>query len=187
MSVEPTAEWTGVTGGLTAADLDHLPDLPPHTELIDGGLVFESPQRRFHEETLTLLRLGLKLTVPPDLFVVREMSIVLGDRQRPEPDLSVIERRVVGDGNEMWYPGDAVRLVVEVVSPESRGRDRTRKPQLYAAAGIPHFWVVEESSDRPVVYVYELDPSRQAYNLAGIYHDRLKLNVPFSIDIALED
>ncbi|WP_396992343.1 hypothetical protein [Nonomuraea phyllanthi] len=30
-------------GGFTAEDLDHIPDLPAHTELIDGSLVFVSP------------------------------------------------------------------------------------------------------------------------------------------------
>ena len=37
-----------------------------------------------------------------------------------------------------------VMLAVEVVSPESEARDRHRhrKPQLYAHAGIPHFWLV---------------------------------------------
>lgn len=29
-------------GGWKADDLDRLPDLPPHTELIDGSLVFVS-------------------------------------------------------------------------------------------------------------------------------------------------
>ncbi|OWA14688.1 hypothetical protein B9W68_11140 [Streptomyces sp. CS227] len=31
--------------GYTVDDLLTLPDLPPHTELIDGSLVFVSPQR----------------------------------------------------------------------------------------------------------------------------------------------
>jgi hypothetical protein len=34
--------------GYTVDDLFTLPGLPPHTELIDGSLVFVSPQRDFH-------------------------------------------------------------------------------------------------------------------------------------------
>ena len=35
-------------GPYTAEDLDRIPDLPPHTELIDGNLIFVSPQALFH-------------------------------------------------------------------------------------------------------------------------------------------
>ncbi len=34
--------------GYTVDDLFTLPDLPPHTELIDGSLVFATPQNNFH-------------------------------------------------------------------------------------------------------------------------------------------
>ena len=38
-----------------------------------------------------------------------------------------------------------------------------------------------------MVYVYELDPATQSYAVTGIYHDRLKLTVPFEIDIDLSE
>ena len=43
-------------------DLFTLPDLPPHTELIDGSLVFVSPQRIFHTFAIDLLVNGLRRT-----------------------------------------------------------------------------------------------------------------------------
>ena len=185
MSVEPVPEWIRPDRGFTAADLDHLPGLPPHTELIDGGLAFMNPQRFFHLMTVRRLEAGLLATVPPHLEVLREMSVVLGNRQRPEPDISIIETAAIGDGDQTWFPVSAVRLVVEVVSPESQTRDRERKPQLYAEAGIPNFWVVEENAGEPVVYVFALDPARSAYELTGIHHGRLKLTVPYVLDIDL--
>lgn len=66
-------------------------------------------------------------------------------------------------------------------------RDRHRKPQLYAEAGIPHFWRVEFVDDRPTVYVYELDPATKSYVPMGIHHDRLKVSVPYEIDIDLTE
>jgi Uma2 family endonuclease len=79
-------------------------------------------------------------------------------------------------------------LAVEVVSPDSEERDRERKPQLYAKAGIVHFWRVEDGGDgKPVVYVYELDPATHSYAITGIYHNQLKLAVPFHIDIDLTE
>jgi len=77
-------------------------------------------------------------------------------------------------------------LVVEVVSPDSEERDRKRKPQLYAEAGIPHFWRVEKGEGRlPVVYVFERAPATGTYVATGIHHDRLKVSVPFAVDIDL--
>jgi len=173
--------------GFTADDLDHLPDLPAHTELIDGSLVFVSPQASFHSLIITVLENGLRRTVPIDLRVRREMSVILGLRQRPEPDVIVIRATAdLGPDVTAYQAAEAV-LTVEVVSPDSETRDRERKPQLYAAAGIRHFWRVEQNGGQPTVYVYELDPATGAYALMGIHHDKLRLSVPFEIDIDLTE
>ncbi|GAB3272711.1 Uma2 family endonuclease [Kineosporia babensis] len=182
---EPVPLWLTPQGGFVATDLDHLPDLPPHAELIDGGLILMSPQRRFHSRAIDLLAAGLRHSCPDSLDVAREMSVILAERQRPEPDLSVVKISALGDGSETWYPAEAVVLAVEVVSPDSQVRDRERKPQLYAAAGIKHYWRVEEEQLAPVVYVYELDPASGAYVATGIYRDRLKVALPYEIDIEL--
>ena len=80
-------------GGFTAEDLDRLTDLLPHTELIDGSLVFVSLQANFHTLMMDLLVNGLRRSASADLRVRREMSVILGRRQRPEPDVSVSARR----------------------------------------------------------------------------------------------
>ncbi|GGT34996.1 hypothetical protein GCM10014713_30820 [Streptomyces purpureus] len=74
-------------GGWTADDLDRMPGLPPHTELLDGGLFFRSPQTYFHMATLRLLGGLLLAQAPSDVEIIREMSTKLGKRDRPEPDL----------------------------------------------------------------------------------------------------
>ncbi|MEV7013892.1 Uma2 family endonuclease [Streptosporangium sp. NPDC051022] len=173
--------------GFTADDLDRIPQLPAHTELIDGSLVFVSPQASFHTLVLYLLETGLRRTASSDLRVRREMSVVLGRRQRPEPDISVIRASAEQSSQQTAYQAQDVVLAVEVVSPDSEDRDRNRKPTLYAQAGIPHFWLVENQSGRPAVYVYELDPVARSYVLTGMHHDRLKLSAPFDIDIDLTE
>ncbi|MFE3441768.1 Uma2 family endonuclease [Nocardia sp. NPDC059180] len=174
-------------GGFIAEDLDRLPDLPPHTQLIDGSLVFVSPQAKFHMLMITLLDSVLRQFVPGDLRVRREMTVTLAREQRPEPDVLVVRAEADGGPDLTSYRAADVVLVVEVVSAESRTRDRERKPQLYAKAGIPHFWRVENVDGRAVVYVFELDPATGAYAPSGIFHDRLKISVPFDIDIDLSD
>jgi hypothetical protein len=46
---------------------------------------------------------------------------------------------------------------------------------------------VENQAGRPTVYVYELDPATKSYAIIGIYHDRLKVSLPFEIDIDLTE
>jgi len=174
--------------GYTVDDLYNLPDLPPHTELIDGSLVFVSPQRKFHSLAMYLLENGLRRTVPDDLRVRREMAVVLSPRTVPEPDISVVRAEADADHRQTRYEAKDVVLAVEVVSPDSVERDRDTKPHKYARAGIPHFWRVETSGDdHPVVHVYELDTTTMAYVVTGIHRDHLKLSVPFHTDIDLSE
>ncbi|MBB6548843.1 Uma2 family endonuclease [Nonomuraea rubra] len=171
--------------GFVAEDLDRIPDLPAHTELIDGSLVFVSPQANFHMLAVSLLEAELRRAAPANLRVRREMSVILDRDQRPEPDLCVVAADAVEGRRQTFFEARDVSLVVEVVSPESQTRDRQRKPSLYARAAIPHFWRFEDQSDKLVVYVYELDPATKCYVPTGIHHDRLKLTVPFDVDIDL--
>ncbi|MGY5001575.1 Uma2 family endonuclease [Streptomyces griseus] len=190
MTAEPTtahsSRWpVPPQDGYTVDDLFTLPDLPPHTELIDGSLVFVSPQRDFHSTMIDLLMTGLRSTAPPEVKARREMTVVLDRRNAPEPDISVVRTEAVTGLDVTRYQAADVLLAVEVVSPDSEARDHEAKPHKYATAGIPHFWLVEMTGtdQRPVVRVYELDPVTKAYALTGIHHDRLKTGVPFPVDI----
>ncbi|MEV5337812.1 Uma2 family endonuclease [Streptomyces sp. NPDC052676] len=172
-------------GGWTADDLDKLPNLPPHTELIDGSLVFVSPQTFFHSRAMRLLDNALLTQVPDGLDVMREVTIKLDERNRPEPDVLVYRAEAETGPRQTWLRPEDVVLAVEVVSDDSEERDREAKPLKYAKAGIRHFWRVEENKGLPVVYVYELDPATSTYALTGIFHDKLELTVPFPIEVDL--
>ncbi|WP_438291699.1 Uma2 family endonuclease [Streptomyces sp. HUAS TT7] len=179
-------EWARPpAGGWTADDLDRLPNLPPHTELIDGSLVFMSPQTSFHMLAVRLLEYSLLSQVPEGLDVYREFSMLLNDRNRPEPDVLVCRKGADTGPRRTRLLSEDVVLAIEVVSEESQERDRETKPLRYAAAGIQHFWRVEEDKGLPVVYVYELDPATKAYGPAGIYHGKLRVSVPVPISIDL--
>jgi Uma2 family endonuclease len=179
-------EWfyPGPPGGWTADMLDHLPpDAPGHVELIDGGLVMRPPQTAWHMFTLRLFEGAL---CPPRRFeVVREMTVTLGLRQRPEPDLMLVRASAYTDEVTSFKPGD-VHLAVEVVSKESRDRDRTTKPIKYSDAGIKHFWRIEKENGLPVAYTFELEPVVKAYVPTGIHHKRLQTFIGFDVDIDLD-
>ncbi|MFI9385129.1 Uma2 family endonuclease [Kutzneria sp. NPDC052558] len=181
--------------GWRAADLDQLsPDGPDgmfdalkHIELIDGELIVMSPRTEFHQRVIIGLWFELKRQVPAEFTATTEMDIILGERQRPCPDVSIVSAAAAAQVSRTYYVPEDVLLVVEVVSKSSEIRDRETKPRRYAEAGIRHFWRVENDGGRPVAYVYELDPATRTYSLTGIFHDRLKTTVPFAIDIALTD
>ncbi|GAA2407578.1 hypothetical protein GCM10010433_02770 [Streptomyces pulveraceus] len=95
-SEAPEPRWAvPPVGGWTADDLDTLPNLPPHTELIDGSLVFQCPQTLFHLRTVDLFNWQLQSLVPHDLEVVREFTIDIDRCNRPEPDVIVVDGEIV--------------------------------------------------------------------------------------------
>ncbi|GIE83725.1 Uma2 family endonuclease [Actinoplanes regularis] len=172
--------------GWYADDLDHLPEAPRHTELIDGALVFMmSPQRAWHSRAVSALLFALSEQAPTGVEVEREMTIRLDDRNRPEPDL-LATRAPCYNPNLTYYTPDQVLLVVEVVSPESAHRDRTVKLRKYAEAGIANYWRVEDEDGSPVVHAYELDEPTRSYVATGIHRRGLRTTTPFAIKLDLD-
>ncbi|MFJ6510753.1 Uma2 family endonuclease [Streptomyces sp. NPDC091406] len=189
MSIEPDASeprWAvPPEGGWTADDLDTLPNLPPHTELIDGSLVFPCPQTLFHSRAISFFGEHLRAAAPPGTHTISRFTIDIDRHNRPEPDVIVVPERVIQSTDQTRLPGDSVLLAVEVVSDDSLTRDRETKPVKYARATIPHYWRVENHDGRAVVYVFEREPATGAYTSTGIFHDRMKVSVPFTVDLDL--
>ncbi|MBB4932137.1 Uma2 family endonuclease [Lipingzhangella halophila] len=160
--------------------------LPPHTELIDGSLVFVSPQEKWHSRVINLILRELDRQAPAHLRADREMAVRIAKRQVPEPDVVVVDAAAYErpEPSTYYLPAD-VRLVAEAGSPESEDRDRDTKPRKYATAGITHYWRVENTDGRAVVYGYELAPASAAYVPTGIHHDRLRVSAPYTVDIDL--
>lgn len=170
--------------GWFAEDLDRLPEAPRHTELIDGALVFMmSPQRLWHVQVVDALKTSLAAQAPTGVWVTREMTVRLDERNRPEPD--VLVTTAAPDPNLTWFAPDDVLLVVEVTSPESEHRDRTVKLRKYAEAGIQHYWLVDDEDATTVAHVYELDQPAGTYVPATIARGTLERPVPFPIKVDL--
>ncbi|MET9682100.1 Uma2 family endonuclease [Streptomyces coeruleorubidus] len=189
MSVAPKASkptWpTPPEGGWTADDLDRLPNLPPHTELIDGSLVFVSPQTLFHSRAVSFFEWQLQSLAPSEFEVIREFTIDIDRQNRPEPDVIVVRGDVVEDPEQTRYPAESVLLAIEVVSADSVSRDRETKPLKYARAGIPHYWRVENEKGLAAVHAFELEPTTGAYTSTGIFRERMKVSAPFPVDLDL--
>ncbi|GAB3905974.1 hypothetical protein GCM10027612_76450 [Microbispora bryophytorum subsp. camponoti] len=124
------------------------------------------------------LRTALNAQVPGDLVAVSRMDVLLGPDRRARPDVSLVDDLAASDDGRTCYLAEEVRLVIEVVSPDSAASDRDLRPRHYAAAGIPHFWRVESTDFRPFVYSFELDADGAGYQVTGVHHTRLTVDSP---------
>jgi hypothetical protein len=158
---EPGIRWpVPPPEGYTVDDLFTLPGLPPHTELIDGSLVFAGPRPRFHSLVIDLLVGGLRRWAPGGLKVMREMTVVLDRRNGPEPDVSVVRADSVTGMEQTRFEAGDVALAVEVVPPIPRrvtttpSRASTRPPASRTSGwsrwprGISTRWCGPMSSTR---------------------------------------
>lgn len=173
--------------GYTVDDLFELPDLPPHTELIDGSLVFMAPQRNFHSLMIDHLVHTLRQCAPAMYRVRREMAVVLSRQTVLEPDVAVLwAGSVTGPDQASFRPEDVV-LAVEVESPSSVERDRDTKPHKYAGVGIRYFWRIEREGCRIVAHTYELDRESGRYTAARSYVNQLTVDEPFPVSMDLTE
>ncbi|MFC8719273.1 Uma2 family endonuclease [Kitasatospora sp. NPDC057198] len=163
--------------GWLADDLDHLPQAPPHTELLHGALLFDLlPRPPFHDHAVDRLADALTAPAPAGVRIARAAPLRLDPHNRFEPDILLVSAT---PARTRFSPGE-VLLAIEVASPESAYRDHEVKPRKYAEAGIPHYWCVGEEAGRPVVHVFE-----QAAP-AGVFRGALSLSAPFAVTIDLD-
>jgi Uma2 family endonuclease len=129
----------------TYDDLLELPDDGTRYEIIDGELLVVASPSFDHQLVVSRLtrwcvahvednQLGAALTAPYD--------IVLPSGDTLQPDL-VVFLTPPGDYEQVRSRGAIPDLAIEVHSPSSRGRDLTRKRQLYAEFGVKEFWPVD--------------------------------------------
>jgi putative restriction endonuclease len=102
--------------------------------------------------------------------------------------VSIVRRAaLLDDLDATMLDASDVRLGIEVVSPDSEIRDKERKPQIYAAAGIPHYWIVDREGHTSVVYAYDLDPVHRVFGPATISRDRVDAILPFPVSVDLSE
>jgi Uma2 family endonuclease len=107
-----------------------------HVELLHGVLVEMSPQGGPHSSTSARLAELLTLAVRGRAQVRSHSPFAASDDSMPEPDVQVVPR-----GSHDDHPETAF-LVAEVADSSLR-KDRRIKPGIYAAAGIPVYWIVD--------------------------------------------
>lgn len=130
-------------------------------EWVDGEVIMTSPASIPHQDLAGFLGSVLRTFVEQrDLGValVAPFQMKLEGSGR-EPDLIFLARDHLDRLRRTYLAGPA-DLAVEIISPESVGRDRGDKFYEYEQAGIPEYWLLDPQARR--AEFYQLDA-------AGVY------------------
>ena len=128
-----------------ATDIWDTPEDGNRYEVIDGVLSVTPPPLWMHQRGLS------KLHIRVGDFVYRNglgeiveapVGVVLDDANGLQPDLVYVSRERLGIITERGIEG-VPDLVVEALSRSTRARDRGAKMRRYAAAGVPHYWLLD--------------------------------------------
>jgi Uma2 family endonuclease len=128
---------------LTLADLEAMPDDGRGYELIGGAIVVTATPGPSHQRVSRRLLMLLETATPPGHEVFdAPIDLELPGEQRVQPDLVVVPASSVGE-KRLTLPG---LLVIEIVSSGSKTQDTVTKRAVYAAAGIPAYWIVDPAA-----------------------------------------
>lgn len=122
-------------------------------EWVNGEVIMTSPASKPHQDIVGFLGSVLRSFVEQrrlGLIVVAPFQMRLEESGR-EPDLLFVAADHQDRIRHTYLDGPA-DLVVEIVSPESAGRDRGEKFYEYEAAGIPEYWLLDPQTHRAEFY-----------------------------------
>ena len=137
MSYEEFLEW---------ADEDTL------AEWVNGEVIMTSPASNRHQDISGFLESMLRIFVETkQLGAVRTAPFQMKLENGREPDLIFVAKAHLNRLKATYLDGPA-DLAVEIVSPESAGRDRGEKFYEYARGGVPEYWLIDPQTEQVEFY-----------------------------------
>jgi Uma2 family endonuclease len=156
-------------------------------EFLEGRLEFLPMPTELHQALVGFLYHALlSFVTKGDLGFVPfpPLRVRVGSGKIREPDVLFLRKANFHlRTNRLWNGAD---LVMEVVSPDPKDRQRDYADKLtdYAGAGISEYWIVD--AERGLVTVYQL--AGGVYSLSGEFKPGQQASSPtlpgFSIDVA---
>lgn len=158
-------------------------------ELLEGTLIMSPRPQLWHQRISRRLTRLLEDHLPDGLEAVPEIEVITRTSFPPsvrDPDIVVVPDRVFEQRPARLGATDVV-LVVEIVSPGSRGTDHVMKRYEYAKAGIANYWIVDPdgpAEDRFLAYRHDGEIYRRVAALDG---DRVRVSEPARMEFALDE
>jgi Putative restriction endonuclease len=145
-------------------------------ELLEGWLVTKMSKDPSHtfsvEESADLIQ-----KVLPQGYYVKQQNPITTTDSEPEPDVSIIKGRK-RDFLERNPSVNNIILVIEVANSSLR-QDRKLKQRIYAAAGIPIYWIINLVDRAVEVYTQPVQEEKR-YAEKTVYG--LEDNLPFVLE-----
>jgi len=116
-------------------------------EWVDGEVLMTSPASLRHQSISRFLAQVMGVYAEQhDLgeIILAPFQMKLAESGR-EPDLLFVAREHLHRLGDTYLTGPA-DLAVEIISPESAGRDRGEKFYEYAQGGVPEYWLIDPQS-----------------------------------------
>lgn len=110
-------------------------------ELIDGEVIDMTPIGPRHNAAVNRANRAMVMAVGDSAIVQVQGSVRLDVYHEPQPDLVLLRPRV--DYYASQLPGPVDILLVVEIAESSLEYDRDVKARLYAASGIPEYWLVD--------------------------------------------
>jgi Uma2 family endonuclease len=151
---EATVEREHSATKLTYADYLRFPDDGLRHEIIDGEhYVTPSPatrHQRIVRNLLYLIQSYLETHATGEVFCA-PFDALLSEFDIVVPDLIYLsnERSQFLTSKNLQGPPD---LVIEILSPSTRSRDKRLKHALYERVGVTEYWIVDPELDQVQVY-----------------------------------
>lgn len=114
-----------------------------HVELLDGLIVAMPPQDPEHASAIGRVEDALRAAVGSAAVIRVQSPLMLGPHSVPEPDLALVP----GTRADYDHRHPTIALLVVEVAGSSLPQDRLTKSRIYAAAGIPEYWIVNLRED----------------------------------------
>ena len=144
-------------------------------ELIEGLIVSKRGRNRPHIVAGNKGLSALLRIIPTGWHVAKEDPVTTSDWSKPEPDLAIVR-----GGAEDYLDRDVtaldVALVIEIAE-SSLSADQNVLARVYAASGIPVYWIVNLVDRQLEVYT---NPGAEGYQTSQVYGGRDE--VPVVID-----
>lgn len=163
--------------------VDDLATLPKDAryELINGRLVVTSPIGP-HQDLSRKIANALEENCPPGIVPFMELSLKIDRRNQPRPDVVAVNLDHV---NTSPVPIEDAVLAVEVLSKDSTFRDMVDKYRLYAAAGVPSYWVLDPLHQPMTLTEFVLNPETKLYDEAVYTAEVFETERPWPVRLDL--
>ncbi len=138
-------------GGYTYEDYLKLPEEPGYRfEVLEGCLVKEPSPSVQHQRVSRDLGYQLKTFFdqfdPEGELFSAPLDLTLQDNNVVQPDLLFVSSARKEIKRKERIDG-ACDLVIEIISPGNRRKDRLQKMEIYRKAGILHYWLVDPEDE----------------------------------------